>query len=42
MKTHRRILQWQAEHPVITWIAWGIIWLVVFILLFQPRAASGV
>ena len=39
MKIHQRILQWQADHPTITWIVWGTIWLVVFILLLHPRAA---
>lgn len=42
MKIHQKILQWQADHPAITWVTWGIIWLVVFILLFQSRAAGGV
>lgn len=42
MQIHQKILQWQADHPTITWIVWGLVWLIVFILLFQPRAASGV
>lgn len=36
VKFHQRILQWQADHPNITWLVWGIVWLIVLILLFRP------
>jgi hypothetical protein len=32
MDFHKRILQWQVEHPNITWIGWGIVWGVVILL----------
>lgn len=43
---HKRILQWQAEHPTITWptitwIVWGIVWLLIIVLLFKPGRLSG-
>lgn len=41
MALHRKVLQWQADNPTITWIAWGIIWLLVFYLLFRPTSAGG-
>jgi hypothetical protein len=28
-------------HPTITWIFWAIIWIIVFILLFRPRATGA-
>ena len=34
---HKRILQWQAEHPNITWAFWGVVWAIVLILLFWPK-----
>jgi hypothetical protein len=37
---HKRILEWQAEHPNITWIGWGIIWAIVLALLLWPEAAQ--
>lgn len=39
MGLHKRILEWQAEHPTITWIGWGIVWTIVLIALFWPRTA---
>ncbi len=36
MTFHKRILQWQAEHPNITWAFWGVVWAIVLILLFWP------
>jgi hypothetical protein len=36
MDIHRKILEWQAEHPTITWIVWGIIWIIVLYILFKP------
>jgi len=41
MKLHQKILQWQADHPTITWIVWGIIWLVVLVLLFRPTPTGA-
>jgi len=35
---HKRILEWQAAHPNITWVGWGIVWAIVLVLLFWPRA----
>jgi len=37
MAIHKNILQWQADHPTITWIFWAVIWAVVFMLLLWPR-----
>lgn len=41
MDVHKKILEWQATHPTITWIVWGIIWIIVFILLFRPTSTGG-
>jgi len=41
MMLHKRILQWQADHPTITWILWIIVWLLVILLLFKPGRLSG-
>jgi len=35
----KNILLWQAEHPAITWAAWGIVWAIVLLALFWPRTA---
>lgn len=40
MTLHRRILIWQANHPVITWMVWGIVWLVVLGLLLWPDSSQ--
>jgi hypothetical protein len=40
MSIHKKILQWQADHPNITWLGWGIVWAVVLILLFWPSASE--
>jgi hypothetical protein len=37
---HKRILQWQAAHPNITWVGWGIIWLIVLVVLLWPDTAQ--
>jgi hypothetical protein len=29
MAIHKQILEWQAAHPNITWIGWGIVWAIV-------------
>jgi hypothetical protein len=34
---HKRILEWQADHPNITWIGWGIVWAIVLVLFFLSR-----
>jgi hypothetical protein len=36
MAVHKKILEWQADHPNITWIGWGIVWAIVLSLLFWP------
>jgi hypothetical protein len=41
MKFHIRILQWQAEHPSITWIGWGIVWGIVILLFAWLLFAQG-
>lgn len=37
---HKRVLEWQAAHPTLTWIAWGIVWAVVLVLLFWPETLA--
>lgn len=41
MTIHKQILEWQAAHPTITWVVWGIIWIIVLVLLFRPSSTSG-
>lgn len=41
MAVHKRILEWQAAHPNITWVGWGIVWAIVLVLLFWPKALEG-
>jgi hypothetical protein len=36
---HKRILEWQAENPTITWIFWIAVWAAVLALLLWPRVA---
>ena len=36
MDFHRRILEWQAAHPNITWIGWGIVWAIVMLIMLWP------
>jgi hypothetical protein len=40
MAIHRKILEWQAAHPSITWIGWGIVWLIVLAILLWPRRSG--
>ncbi len=40
MDIHKKILEWQAAHPHVTWIGWGIVWMVVFVILFWPRKSG--
>ena len=40
MAVHKRILEWQAEHPNITWVFWIVVWTGVLVLLFYPRRAA--
>ena len=40
MDFHKRILEWQAAHPNITWICWGIVWAAVLAVLFWPRTVE--
>ncbi len=41
MPIHKKILDWQAANPTATWIFWGIVWIVVFILLFSPSNTAA-
>jgi hypothetical protein len=41
MAIHKRILEWQAAHPTITWIVWAVIWIVVLIVLFKPKSTGA-
>jgi hypothetical protein len=36
MSIHKKILEWQAAHPNITWIGWSIVWAIVLVSLFWP------
>lgn len=40
MAIHRKILEWQADHPNVTWIGWGVVWLIVLAILFWPRKSG--
>lgn len=40
MDIHKKILEWQAAHPNITWIGWGIVWAVVLTILLWPRKSG--
>ena len=37
---HKKVLEWQAAHPNITWIGWGIAWAIVIVILFWPRKSG--
>jgi hypothetical protein len=37
---HKRILEWQAAHPNVTWVGWGIVWAIILVALFWTRAAQ--
>ena len=41
MAVHKKILDWQAANPTITWMFWGIVWIIVFILLFSPSNTAA-
>jgi hypothetical protein len=40
MAIHKKILEWQAAHPNITWVGWGIVWVVVLTILLWPRRSG--
>ena len=42
MDIHKKILEWQAAHPTVTWIGWLIVWAIVLFLLFKPSSTSGI
>lgn len=42
MEIHKKILEWQAAHPHVTWIVWGIIWIIVIILLLKPSGTGAI
>ena len=35
-----RILEWQAAHPAITWIAWGVVWAFVLMAFLWAKSAG--
>lgn len=37
----KRILEWQADHPTLTWAFWILVWAFVFYLLFRPVALGS-
>ncbi len=37
MLLHKRILEWQAAHPNVTCLGWGIVWLCVLLVIFWPK-----
>jgi hypothetical protein len=37
MTFHKRILEWQVEHPNITWAFWIVVWAIVLAVLLWPR-----
>jgi hypothetical protein len=40
MNIHKKVLEWQAAHPHITWAGWGIVWVIVLTILFWPRKSG--
>jgi hypothetical protein len=40
MAIHKKILEWQAAHPKITWFGWGIVWAIVLAILLWPRRSG--
>lgn len=40
MRFHKQFLEWQAAHPNITWLAWGVVWAIVLVFLFWPSASE--
>jgi hypothetical protein len=40
MAIHKKILEWQATHPNITWIGWDFVWVIVLAILFWPRRSG--
>ena len=41
MAIHKRILEWQAAHPTLTWIVWSVIWILVLIVLLKPKSTGA-
>ena len=41
MAVHKKLLEWQAEHPIRTWVFWILVWAIVFFVLLKPRLAGG-
>ena len=39
---HKRILEWQARHPIVTWLFWALVWALVSVAFFWPNPAHGV
>jgi hypothetical protein len=40
MALHKKVLEWQAAHPNITWIGWGIVWAIVLAIMLWPRRSG--
>jgi len=38
---HEKFLNWQAANPTVTWMFWGIVWIIVFVLLFNPSNTAA-
>ncbi len=41
MAVHKKILEWQAANPTLTWMFWSAVWIMVFILLFMPTRTAA-
>lgn len=37
MAFHKRVLEWQAAHPTVTWVFWIVIWAVAIMLIIWPH-----
>jgi hypothetical protein len=37
---HKRILEWQAANPTVTWVFWIIVWAIVLMVIFWPKVVS--
>jgi hypothetical protein len=40
MDFHKKILEWQAAHPNVTWLGWGIVWALVIFLYLRMLLAQ--
>jgi hypothetical protein len=37
---HKRILEWQAAHPHITWAFWIVVWAIVLAIIVWPETVE--